>query len=107
MNEAVTTGSVVMNGSIAYASQSPFILNATLRENITFGKPYEEERYQKVITACQLTHDIALLDSGDLTEIGKKGINLSGGQKQSVSIVRAAYSEAKIIVFLIKQNIIE
>ena len=87
-----------MNGSIAYASQSPFILNASLRENVTIGKAYEEERYQKVITACQLTHDIALLDSGDLTEIGEKGINLSGGQKQRVSIARAAYSEAKIII---------
>lgn len=99
LNEThIMKGSIGTNGSIAYASQSPWILNATVRDNITFGLPYDEERYNKVILACQLTHDLGLLDHGDLTEIGENGINLSGGQKQRVSVARAAYSNADIII---------
>jgi ABC-type multidrug transport system fused ATPase/permease subunit len=99
LNETfIGNGHVSMNGSVAYAAQSPWILNATLRDNITFGKAYEEEKYNKIIKACQLTHDLALLDHGDLTEIGENGINLSGGQKARVSIARAAYSGADIII---------
>lgn len=99
LNEThILKGSVGTNGSIAYAAQSPWILNATVRDNITFGRPYDEEKYKEVISACQLTHDLDLLDHGDLTEIGENGINLSGGQKQRVSVARAAYSDADIII---------
>lgn len=52
--------------------------NATLRENILFGQRYDEERYREVIKACSLEHDISILPQGDRTEIGEKGINLSG-----------------------------
>lgn len=99
LNETlVQRGSIGINGTMAYAAQSPWILNATLRDNITFGLPFDEERYNQVITTCQLTHDLNLLDYGDLTEIGENGINLSGGQKQRVSVARAAYSGADIII---------
>ena len=99
LNEAIIgNGSISLNGTIAYAAQNPWILNATLRDNITFGKPFDQEKYDKVIEASQLTHDLAMLDNGDMTEIGENGINLSGGQRQRVSIARAAYSEADIIV---------
>jgi len=99
LNETITRGdSIKLNGTIAYVAQSPWILNATLRDNILFGKPYEEEKYNEIIKACQLTHDLSLLDHGDMTEIGENGINLSGGQKQRVSIARAAYANADIVI---------
>jgi len=99
LNETVIgSGHIGLNGSVAYAAQSAWILNATLRDNITFGQPFDQEKYDKIVETCQLTHDLDLLDHGDMTEIGENGINLSGGQRQRVSIARAAYSEADIIV---------
>ena len=80
-------------GRVAYASQVPFILNASLRENVLFGSPLDQERYDKVLDACCLRQDIFQLGvAGDLTEIGERGITLSGGQKQRVSLARAVYS---------------
>jgi ABC-type multidrug transport system fused ATPase/permease subunit len=99
LNETVLRGGeVALKGTVAYAAQSAWILNATLQDNITFGMPYEKEKYDSIIRACQLTHDLDLLDAGDQTEIGENGINLSGGQKQRVSIARAAYSCADIVI---------
>ncbi|KAF9428970.1 hypothetical protein BGZ76_001983 [Entomortierella beljakovae] len=91
-----TSGSICTRGHIAYVPQQAWILNSSLRDNILFGKPYEQERYQKIVNACGLDPDIAILPAGDLTEIGERGINLSGGQKQRVSLARAAYSNADI-----------
>jgi ABC-type multidrug transport system fused ATPase/permease subunit len=96
-------GSIKLNGSVAYAAQSPWILNATVRDNILFGLPYDEEKYNRVTKACQLVHDLSILSDGDATEIGERGINLSGGQKARISVARAAYSslfETKNIVIL-------
>ena len=99
LNETVVdNGSIHLNGSVSYAAQSPWILNATVRDNILFGKPYDEEKYNNVLRVCQLTHDLDVLDYGDLTEIGERGINLSGGQKQRVSVARAAYSDSDIVI---------
>ena len=99
LNETVIgSGHIGLNGRVAYASQSAWILNATLRDNITFGEPFDQDKYDMIIKTCQLSHDLALLDHGDMTEIGENGINLSGGQRQRVSIARAAYSNADIIV---------
>lgn len=93
LNEALLdSGDIFVKGKIAYASQSPWILNATLRDNILFGLPLDQVLYEKVLKVCQLSHDLDMLDDGDLTEIGEKGINLSGGQKQRVSVARAAYA---------------
>lgn len=61
-----------------------------------FGKPYDEQRYQQVISACQLEHDFELLPAADFTEIGENGTNLSGGQKHRISLARAVYSDADI-----------
>jgi ABC-type multidrug transport system fused ATPase/permease subunit len=91
-------GSINLKGKVAYASQSPWILNASLRDNILFGRPMDQERYNKVLQVCQLAHDLNMLDDGDLTEIGEKGINLSGGQKQRVSVARAAYADAEVVI---------
>jgi len=99
LNETfLAKGEITLQGEVAYAAQSPWILNATVRENILFGKPMDEDRYNRVIQACQLEHDLTLLEDGDLTDIGEKGINLSGGQKARVSVARAAYSDADIII---------
>ncbi|XP_062832445.1 ATP-binding cassette sub-family C member 2 [Anolis carolinensis] len=89
-------GHINIQGSVAYVPQQAWIQNATLKDNILFGSPLDEARYQKVIEACALLPDLQLLPGGDLTEIGERGINLSGGQKQRVSLARAVYNNADI-----------
>jgi ABC-type multidrug transport system fused ATPase/permease subunit len=74
--------------------QVAWILNATVRENILLGRPFEETHYRRCIDACCLSADLALMDDGDMTMIGERGVTLSGGQKQRVSLARAAYSKA-------------
>ncbi|XP_072025842.1 ATP-binding cassette sub-family C member 9-like [Amphiura filiformis] len=86
------------NNGVAYSAQTAWIVNASLQENILFGKPYNKTRYKQVIDACALQQDIDILPAGDSTEIGEKGINLSGGQKQRVSVARAMYSEKEIVL---------
>ncbi|KAI8844977.1 ABC transporter type 1, transmembrane domain-containing protein [Chytridium lagenaria] len=86
------------NKNVAYVAQTSWLRNATIRENILFGEPYYPERYSKVVRACALEADFKNLESGDLTEIGEKGINLSGGQKQRISLARAVYSPAIYIL---------
>mmetsp|Transcript_6430 Transcript_6430/g.9093 ORF Transcript_6430/g.9093 Transcript_6430/m.9093 type:complete len:1412 (+) Transcript_6430:44-4279(+) len=100
LNETILAdgGNVSIDGSIAYAAQSPWILNASLRENILFGLPMDEDKYNEVLSICQLSHDLLMLEDGDMTEIGERGINLSGGQKQRVSVARAAYADADVII---------
>lgn len=71
---------------IAYAAQKPWILNATIRENIIFGKQFKPRRFRRVVQACALEPDLQILPETDLTEIGNKGINLSGGQKQRIAM---------------------
>ncbi|KAL1463596.1 hypothetical protein WDU94_015336 [Cyamophila willieti] len=90
------SGRVNTKGTIAFVPQQAWIQNATLRDNIQFGKPHVARRYNKVVEACALSPDFEMLPSGDSTEIGEKGINLSGGQKQRVSLARAVYSDADV-----------
>eukprot|EP00164_Ancoracysta_twista_P003660 GFYU01004901.1.p1 GENE.GFYU01004901.1~~GFYU01004901.1.p1 ORF type:complete len:1550 (+),score=481.01 GFYU01004901.1:223-4872(+) len=90
------SGSVNVSGKVAYCAQQSWIQNSTLRDNILFGSRYDEDRYVKVLHACQLMPDLDVLPAGDLTEIGEKGINLSGGQKQRVSIARAVYQNRDV-----------
>eukprot|EP00741_Cyanophora_paradoxa_P004114 tig00000769_g3996.t1 len=85
-------------GRVAYVPQQAWIMNATLRENVLFGLPYEEGRYRAALAACALERDLTQLPAGDLTEIGEKGITLSGGQRQRVSLARAVYAEADVYV---------
>jgi ABC-type bacteriocin/lantibiotic exporter with double-glycine peptidase domain len=70
----------------------------TIRDNILFGKPMDEARYVKTIVSCCLEPDFAILKSGDLTEIGERGINLSGGQQARVSLARAVYQDKDIVL---------
>lgn len=90
------TGSVNLDGKVAYVPQQAWIQNATLRKNVTFASGFDERRYRRVIDACCLEPDINILSGGDQTEIGERGINLSGGQKQRLSLARAVYSDAGI-----------
>lgn len=89
-------GTVEVAGTVAYASQQTWILNATVKENIIFGYRYDSEFYEKTIQACALTADFAQLPDGDETVVGERGISLSGGQKARVSLARAVYARADI-----------
>jgi ABC-type multidrug transport system fused ATPase/permease subunit len=77
----MVTGTSKKNGRFAYISQTPYLKNDTVRNNICFGLPYVEEKFEKVLDICQLRPDLATFEAGDLQEIGQRGINLSGGQK--------------------------
>lgn len=92
-------GEVKVHGNIAYASQVPWILNGTVRENILFGHKYDPEFYQLVLNACALSVDLKILPKGDKTEVGEKGISLSGGQKARLALARAVYARADIYLF--------
>jgi ABC-type multidrug transport system fused ATPase/permease subunit len=82
----------------AFVSQTPWVEGGTVKENIVFGLPLVEARYRKVLVACALEKDIELLVDGDETEVGPKGVTLSGGQRWRVALARALYSRAGILV---------
>ncbi|KAK0716025.1 ATP-dependent bile acid permease [Lasiosphaeris hirsuta] len=91
-------GNWVLPSSMAYVGQQPWIENATVRDNILFGMPFDEERYEQTLAACALKKDIGTLTDGDKTELGINGVNLSGGQKWRVTVARAIYSRAGILI---------
>uniref|UniRef100_A0ACD5UVY2 Uncharacterized protein n=1 Tax=Avena sativa TaxID=4498 RepID=A0ACD5UVY2_AVESA len=91
--------SVAVRGSVAYVPQVSWIFNATVRDNILFGSPFQPPRYERAIDVTSLRHDLDLLPGGDLTEIGERGVNISGGQKQRVSMARAVYSDSDVYIF--------
>jgi len=91
-------GSVYMEpgASVAYTAQDTWIQNATVRDNILMGRPFDSDRYHMAVRATALGPDLEVLTAGDETEIGEKGVNLSGGQKQRVALARAVYADADI-----------
>ena len=89
-------GTIRSRGSLAFVSQKAFLVKNTLKENIIFGKKFDEFRYKKTLKMCQLERDLSILPQGDQTQIGERGINLSGGQKQRISLARAVYSDSDI-----------
>ncbi|KKZ63159.1 hypothetical protein EMCG_02536 [[Emmonsia] crescens] len=88
----------IIESAIAYVAQIPWIENATIKDNILFGLPFDSDRYHKVLFACALEKDLDMLPDGELTDIGANGINLSGGQKWRISFARALYSRAGILI---------
>ena len=93
-----TTGSVTMGATRAFCPQYAWIQNTTVKENILFGKEYDKNWYEAVVDACALRQDLDMLPYGDLTEIGERGITVSGGQKQRLNIARAIYFNSDIVL---------
>ncbi|KZT30801.1 P-loop containing nucleoside triphosphate hydrolase protein, partial [Neolentinus lepideus HHB14362 ss-1] len=89
-----------INHRVAYCAQNPWLEHATIRDNIVFGarRGFDESRYNAVLHACALGRDLDVFEAGDMTEIGEKGITLSGGQRARVALARAVYSEASCII---------
>ena len=87
---------IIINGELSYGSQQPWIMNDTLRNNILFFKEFNEEKYNKIISICQLEHDIKLLAYGDQTELNSTSSNVSGGQKARISLARCLYKDADL-----------
>ena len=90
------SGQASTRGTIAYVPQQAWMQNATLQDNITFGKRFRKDLYKKVLESCAMIPDLEMLPAGDKTEIGEKGINLSGGQKQRISVARSVYSNGNV-----------
>ncbi|KIM26711.1 hypothetical protein M408DRAFT_330465 [Serendipita vermifera MAFF 305830] len=88
----------VLPGMCAYVPQVAWLQNASIKENILFNLPFDEKRYQATLEACALIPDLAILEDGDDSEIGERGVNLSGGQKARVSLARAVYSRASTLL---------
>ncbi|GAA6012116.1 hypothetical protein JCM10207_005134 [Rhodosporidiobolus poonsookiae] len=93
-----TRGDVEFGGTIAYGAQQAWMQSCSLKENVLFGRPYDEKRYKQVIHDACLEADLEMLPYGDETEIGEKGVTLSGGQKQRVNIARTLYYGADIVL---------
>uniref|UniRef100_A0A158PAR8 ABC transporter domain-containing protein n=1 Tax=Angiostrongylus cantonensis TaxID=6313 RepID=A0A158PAR8_ANGCA len=89
-------GYIGRRGTFAYVPQQSWIRNTTLRDNIIMGKTFDRNFYERVIEACALDEDLKQLPNGDRTEIGEKGINLSGGQKARVALARAIYQDRDV-----------
>ena len=88
-----------INGKIGYVSQNNWILNQTIKNNILFFNNFIQEKYDKIVELTELKYDLKTLEAGDNTEIGEKGINLSGGQKARISLARCLYDEPDIYLF--------
>ena len=89
-------GEVVVRGRVAYVAQSPWIMNASVKENIVFGHRWDPHFYNQTVNACALADDFRQLPDGDQTEVGERGISLSGGQKARVALARAVYARADV-----------
>ncbi|KAL4462373.1 hypothetical protein ABPG72_003266 [Tetrahymena utriculariae] len=89
-------GQIKSKGQLAYVEQEPYIFSSTVKENILFGREFNDDLYQKVIRACCLEQDLNIFQKGDQAIIGERGMNISGGQKARISLARAIYSQADI-----------
>jgi ATP-binding cassette subfamily C (CFTR/MRP) protein 1 len=93
-----TKGTVSVYGRVSYVPQTAWVMNATIKENIIFGRPFDGGLYNKTLKNCALLPDLASLTDGDQTEVGEKGISLSGGQKARLSLARAVYSQSDVYI---------
>ena len=93
-----TNGSLTLGSARSFVPQYAWIQNETFKENIIFGKEFDRRRYNAVLDACALRPDLAMLPNGDMTEIGERGITISGGQKQRLNIARAIYFNTDVVL---------
>ncbi|CAD7954910.1 unnamed protein product, partial [Amoebophrya sp. A25] len=102
LGETYPTRKIYTKGNldVAYVSQTAWIRNATLKENILFFRPFDKDAYQMALHVADLTKDLEQLEDGDQTEIGEKGLTLSGGQKMRVAVARAVYGSTTLLVKL-------
>ena len=89
---------VSVTGTTGFVESQHWIQNGSFRANVCFGSDFDERKYVETVQACQFETDLELMPAGDLTEIGEKGINLSGGQKARVSLARAVYKRPDVIL---------
>lgn len=92
-----THGRILVDGQLLLCGY-PWVQNATIRDNIIFGQPYDEKKYYQVVSACSLLNDFDQFTGGDMTEVGERGITLSGGQKARINLARAVYADKDIIL---------
>lgn len=91
-------GSITVPADIAYASQTAWLQNDTIQNNILFGQPLDTIRYHRILSACCLNIDLKELSLGDKTVVGENGTSLSGGQRARVALARALYSQAPLVL---------
>ncbi|KAG9119646.1 hypothetical protein FRC07_005246, partial [Ceratobasidium sp. 392] len=84
--------------TISYCAQQPWLEHKSIKDNILFGSPFDKERYEATLNCCALLPDLAILEDGDETEIGEKGVSLSGGQKARVALARAVYARTQVVL---------
>jgi ABC-type multidrug transport system fused ATPase/permease subunit len=96
----LTAGELAIDTSqpISYVSQQPWVINASVRDNILMGRPYVQARYDAVVSACALEADLRQMTAGDATELGERGVTISGGQQMRVALARACYSHATLVL---------
>uniref|UniRef100_A0A383VW30 Uncharacterized protein n=1 Tax=Tetradesmus obliquus TaxID=3088 RepID=A0A383VW30_TETOB len=91
-------GTAESGGRVSFVPQNPWCQNLTLRDNILFGLPFDEEKYERTIHDCALELDLQILPKGDQSKAGLRGINLSGGQRQRLNLARAAYFNGDLVL---------
>lgn len=94
----ITRKDWILDHAVAYVSQTAWLRNASIRDNILFGLPFMAKRYRETLYACALDKDLNNLEDGDQTEVGEKGITLSGGQRARIALARAVYSRARNVL---------
>lgn len=92
------SGRIEVEGRLSYASQQAWCFNDSVRNNILFGSEYVADKYAKVLESCALTRDLRMMPFGDQTLVGEKGVQLSGGQKARITLARAVYRSADIVL---------
>ena len=89
---------VSTEGGIGYVPQQAWIVNASVRDNILLGRAFDEAWYSEVLGCVCLGVDLASFPTGDRTEIGERGVTVSGGQKARISLARALYGKPALLL---------
>ncbi|CAG9830782.1 unnamed protein product [Diabrotica balteata] len=90
------SGTIGVEGVVSYASQEPWLFAGSVRQNILFGREFNYQKYKQVVKVCALNRDFGILQFGDRTIVGERGVSLSGGQRARVNLARCVYKEADI-----------